>query len=106
MSEKKLAEEAKKADWFTIGKKVNESDNESENESNNTASNSASTSNSTASRIRIKKKKFKESRTTVGWRINSTTVDLIKELAFDSRMSINDFVQELLEKALDDTDIE
>jgi hypothetical protein len=76
------------------------------NEPNKSASNVASASDSTASKLIIKKKKFKESRTTVGWRINSSTVDIIKELAFESRMGINEFVQELLDKALKDIDIE
>lgn len=75
-------------------------------EDNKGASTVASASDSTASSIKIKKKQFKESRTTVGWRINSSTVDIIKELAFESRMGINEFVQELLDKALKDIDIE
>jgi hypothetical protein len=82
------------------------SDNEIVVVASNSASASASASDSTASRIKIKRKDFEESRTTVGWRINSSTVNVIKELAFDARMTINDFVQELLDKAIRDTDIE
>jgi hypothetical protein len=83
---------------FEIGVKDN-TDKES-------ASTVASAVASSASTIRIKKKKFKESRTNVGWRINSSTVDTIKELAFESRMGINEFVQELLDKALGEIKIE
>jgi hypothetical protein len=76
------------------------------NVNNNNASKSASTSTSEASKIKINKKNFKENKTLVGWRLNTSTVDLIREYAFQSRMGINEFVQELLDRALENIDIE
>ena len=84
-------------DIFNVGK-------ESNTDKKDNASKTASTS--TSASIKIIKKKFKENKTLVGWRINSSTVDKIKECAFDSRMGINEFVQELLDKALEDIYIE
>ena len=72
----------------------------------NLNSKSASTSNGTSTSFKIKRKNLKKARTNVGWRLNTDTYDKIVELAFDSRMGINEFVQELLDKALSDIDIE
>lgn len=56
--------------------------------------------------IKITRKDFKETKIQVGWRLNASTVARIQELSFDSRMGISEFVQELLDKALKDIDIE
>jgi hypothetical protein len=73
---------------------------------NKPASAANSASAHASNNIKITKKKFKEGRTQVGWRLNSSTVEKIQELAYLSRMGINEFVQELLDKALNDIDIE
>ena len=71
-----------------------------------TDSNTANNSASISANIKIVKKHFKENRTQVGWRINGSTMARIQELAYLSRMGINEFVQELLDKALDEIKIE
>jgi len=54
----------------------------------------------------IIKKNSRERIKMVAWRLKESTINNIKELAFESRMGINEFVQELLDKVLKDIDIE
>jgi group I intron endonuclease len=42
----------------------------------------------------------------VSWRLRNSTIDQIKELSMQSRKGINEFVQELLDMALDKVEIE
>jgi predicted DNA binding CopG/RHH family protein len=88
---------------FAIGKNnlVN-SDSKASNIDNSVSTNGNSKGNS----FKISKKNFKENRTQVGWRINVSTVEKIQELAYLSRMNVNEFVQELLDKVLAELDIE
>jgi hypothetical protein len=60
----------------------------------------------TRNSIKISKKEFKPNKTNVGWSLNADTVNKIKECAFNSNMTIIEFVQELLDKALEDIEIE
>jgi hypothetical protein len=89
---------------FNLGK-----ENISESASTDSTSDikSASTNASAkANTFKIKRGIKKDRRTMVTYRLNSETVERIDEIALEARKSINETVQELLDWALDNVDVE
>ncbi|HEY5586695.1 MAG TPA: hypothetical protein VIK78_19675 [Ruminiclostridium sp.] len=88
---------------------VYESDTNNNNLGGNTSVNNSGNvtgSGNSNKGIKIAKKSYKPLRSQVGWRINDTTIERIQEEAFNRRMNINEFAQELLDKALDEMEDE
>lgn len=82
------------------------SENESSSASTQTESKMNTESNQSASKFKIKKGSRNARRTTVTYRLNTSTIDGIEEIASAARKSINETVQELLDWAIENVEIE
>lgn len=81
---------------------------ETESSSASTQSESKNVANNlqSASTFKIKKGSRNARRTTVTYRLNTETIDGIEEIASVARKSINETVQELLDWALENVEVE
>jgi hypothetical protein len=76
-------------------------DKEEENESASTSASSQS-----ASKMKLRRGSRSTHRSTVTYRLNVETIDKIEELSIAARKSINETVQELLDLAIANTEVE